>query len=102
MAQPDYMLWSRIQQQYGQGYYQHVHDYKKAIEYYSEAYKNNPKLISSLSTIGYCHELQGDYKRALEWYEKYLKVADPGSKGYQMVTGRLDHVKSELFMQEGE
>ena len=102
MAQPDYVLWSRIQQQYGQGYYQHLHDYKKAIEYYSEAYKNNPKLISSLSTIGYCHELQGDYKRALEWYEKYLKVADPGSKGYQMVTGRLDHVKSELFMQEGE
>ena len=102
MAQPDYVLWSRIQQQYGQGYYQHVHDYKKAIEYYTEAYKNNPKLISSLSTIGYCHELQGDYKRALEWYEKYLKAAEPGSKGYQMVTGRLDHVKSELFMQEGQ
>ena len=102
MAQPDYVLWSRIQQQYGQGYYQHVHDYKKAIEYYSEAYKNNPKLISALSTIGYCHELQGDLKRALEWYEKYLKVAAPDSKGYQVVTGRLDHVKSELFMQEGE
>ena len=43
-----------------------------------------------------------DYMRALEWYEKYLKVADPDSKGYQMVTGRLDHVKSELFMQEGK
>ena len=102
MAQPDYVLWSRIQQQYGQGYYQHLHDYKKAIEYYSEAYKNNPKLITSLSTIGYCYELQGEYKRALEWYEKYLKVATPDSKGYQMVTGRLDHVKSELFMQEGK
>ena len=102
MAQPDYVLWSRIQQQYGQGYYQHLHDYKKAIEYYSEAYKNNPKLITSLSTIGYCYELQGEYKRALEWYEKYLKVAAPDSKGYQMVTGRLDHVKSELFMEEGK
>ncbi len=101
MAQPDYLMWSRIQQQYGQGYYQHQHDYKKAIGYYSEAYKNNPKLLSALSTIGYCYELEGDYKRALEWYEKYLKMVSPDSKGFQTVTARLDHVKSELFMQEG-
>jgi tetratricopeptide (TPR) repeat protein len=102
MSQPDYTLWSRIQQLYGQGYYQHEHDYKKAIGYYSEAYKNNPKLISALSTIGYCYELEKDYKRAMEWYEKYLKVANPDSRGYATVTNRLNHVKSELFMEEGK
>ncbi len=99
MSQPDYALWSRIQQQYGLGYYRLENDYAKAIPYYKEAYRYNPKFISALSTIGYCYECLNDYKQALEWYEKYLKQAEPGSKGYEQVASRINHLKAEAFMQ---
>ena len=99
MSQPDYALWSRIQQQYGLGYYRLENDYAKAIPYYKEAYRYNPKFISALSTIGYCYEYLNDYKQALEWYEKYLKQAEPGSKGYEQVASRINHLKAEAFMQ---
>ena len=99
MSQPDYALWSRIQQQYGLGYYRLETDYAKAIPYYKEAYRYNPKFISALSTIGYCYERLNDYKQALEWYEKYLKQAEPGSKGYEQVSARINYLKAEAFMQ---
>lgn len=38
--------------------------------------------------------------QAVEWYEKYLKVAKPGSRGYDFAADNLTHLKSELFMEE--
>ena len=91
---------SRIHQQYGLGYYRRQNAWDKAIEHYKEAYRYNPKLISALSTIGYCYEQKKDYKQALQWYEKYLQVARPGSNGYDFVTKSITYLKSELFMEE--
>lgn len=51
-------------------------------------------------TIAYCYQQKKDYKQAVEWYEKYLKVAKPGSKGYDFAADNLAYVKSELFMEE--
>jgi len=41
-----------------------------------------------------------DYKQALEWYEKYLKLAAKGSKGYDFATQSVKYIKGELFMEE--
>ena len=99
MMQPDPATMSRLHQQYGLGYYRNQ-TWDRAIEYYKEAYRYNPKFISALSTIAYCYEQKKDYKQALEWYEKYLKVATPGTRGYEFATKSIDYVKGELFMEE--
>ena len=73
----------------------------QAIEHYKEAYRYNPNFISAISTIAYCYEQKKDYKQALAWYEKYLKVATPESKDYVFAVESVRYLKGELFM-EGE
>ena len=101
MVQPDPLLLSRIQQQYGLGYYKMQNSWGKAIEHYKEAYRLNPKNISCLSTIAYCYEFLKDYSSAAEYYEKYLKLVTPGSKNQEFAESRLRHVRGEQFMEEG-
>lgn len=100
MLQPDPVMMSRIHQQYGVGYFRRQDSWDQAIEHYKEAYRYNPKNISALSTIGYCYEYNKDYKNALEWYEKYMKVARPGSSGYNFVKKSIEQIKGALFMEE--
>ena len=98
MMQPDPVLASRIQQQYGLGYYWRQ-SWDQAIEYYKEAYRYNPKFISALSTVAYCYQQKKDYQQAIEWYEKYLAVARPDSKGYAFAKDNMEYLKAEIFMQ---
>ncbi|MBR6466516.1 MAG: tetratricopeptide repeat protein [Bacteroidales bacterium] len=100
MIQPDPSTMSRIHQLYGLGYYRRQDSWDKAIEHYKEAYRYNPKFIAALSTIAYCYQIKKDYKKAIEWYEKYLKVVSPGTKGYIFARDNLDFLKGELFMEE--
>lgn len=100
MLEPDHAVVSRIHQQYGLGYYRNQDSWDKAIEHYKEAYRYNPKFISALSTIAYCYQIKKDYKQAIEWYEKYLKLVSPGTKNYDFAKGNLDYVKGELFMEQ--
>ena len=99
MTQPDPGLMYRIYQQYGLGYYREE-AWSQAIEQYKEAYRYNPKFISAISTIAYCYQQKKDYRQAVEWYEKYLKVARPGSPGYDFAKDNIDYLKAELFMTE--
>ena len=80
-------------------YYRQM-DWNKAIEYYSEAYRYNPEFISAISTVAYCYEQLKDYKSAAAWYEKYLTLAKPGSKGYNFAKQSLNYLKGELFIGE--
>ena len=100
MLEPDHVMMSRIHQQYGLGYYRLQDSMDRAIEHYKDAYRYNPKYISALSTIAYCYEIKKDYKQALQWYEKYLKVVRPGSQGYEFATKSIAYIKGELFMEE--
>ena len=99
MLQPDPAMLSRIHQQYGLAEYVKM-NWNEAIAHYKEAYRYNLGFISALSTIAYCYEQKKDYKAALEWYEKYLKVARPGSRGYNFATQSVKYLKGELFMEE--
>ena len=100
MLQPDKGALARVHQQYGYGYYMAQNNWDAAIMHYKEAYSNNPKLISALSTVAYCYEQKKDYKSAIEWYEKYLKVARPDSKGYRFAQESVNYLKGEVFMLE--
>lgn len=99
MLQPDPLIMFRLYQQYGLGEFRN-NDWERAIGHYKEAYRYNKNFISALSTIAYCYEQKKDYKSALEWYEKYLKVAKPGSRGYNFATQSVKYLKGELFMDE--
>lgn len=100
MIQPDSSMVSRIHQQYGLGYYKRQDSWDKAIEHYKEALNYNPKLISAIATIAYCYHIKKDYKQAVKWYEKYLKVGRPGTKPYKFAQENLEFLKGELFMEE--
>ena len=100
MLEPDPATMSRIHQQYALGYYGREDAWDLAIAHYKEAYRYNPKLISALSTIAYCYQQKKEYKTAIEWYEKYLKVARPGSRGYEFAADNLKYLRAEKFMEE--
>ena len=74
--------------------------FEDAIRYYELSYQYNPKNISALSSIGYCYEKLKNYRKALEYYERYMKVGKPGSSGYRFVEESIKYVKQELFMEE--
>lgn len=98
MLEPEPQMMSRLHQQYASGYARSRETCDKAIEHYKESYRYNPRHISALSAIAYCYELKKDYKQALEWYERYLKVAKPGSKGYEFAAKSIEFLKGERFM----
>jgi tetratricopeptide (TPR) repeat protein len=100
MLEPDHALLSRIHQQYGLAYYRRTDSWDQAIAHYKEAYRYNPSFISALSTIAYCYHMKKEYKQAIEWYEKYLKVARPGSRGYEFAADNLKYLRAERFMEE--
>lgn len=74
--------------------------FEDAIKYYELSYKYNPKNISALSSIGYCYERMKKYDKALDYYERYLKVGRPGTSGYNFVKESIDYIKQEKFMEE--
>ena len=99
MIQPDSALVSRIHQQYGASYYR-LEQFDLAIPHYQEAYRYNPSFIQAISTIAYCYERLKKYKEALAYYERYLKLARPGSRGYEFAKKSIDYIKGEIFMNE--
>ena len=99
MIRPDSAMVSRIHQQYGASYYR-LEEFDQAIPHYQEAYRYNPSYIQAISTIAYCYERLKKYKEALAYYERYLKLARPGSRGYEFAKKSIDYLKGELFMNE--
>ena len=77
-----------------------IEQFEDAIKYYELSYKYNPKNISALSSIGYCYERMKNYKKALEYYERYIKLGKPGSAGYKFVEESIRYVKQEKFMEQ--
>lgn len=76
-----------------------IAQYAEAIKYYELSYKYNPKNISALSSIGYCYERLKNYSKALEYYERYMKLGKPGTEGYRFVELSINYVKQEKFME---
>ena len=99
MLQPDPAMLSRLHMQYAKGYSQKSGTIDSAIRHYKEAYALNPKAISALLAMASLYEEKGDYKKALECYELYLKVGSPGSAGYGYAEAAAVNAKQEIFMQ---
>ncbi len=99
MMEPDHDLLASIYQNYATAEYTRQ-NWDLAISLYKVAFEFNPKLISALSTIGYCYEQKKDYRNAVQYYERYLEYGKPGSNAYKFVEESLRFIRAELFMEE--
>ena len=97
LSEPDPGLMYKTHNGLGKLYY-YKQDMNKALPHYEAAYKYNPEDIALLVSIGYCHELRKEYKQALQYYEKYMKVGKEGTKNYNFAKEEATYVKSELHM----
>lgn len=98
MLQPDPAVLSRLHMQYAKGY-RLDGSLDKAVYHYREAYRLSPKTISALLNIAAVYEQKRDFKKALEYYEDYLKVGHPGTLGYEYAERGIAAAKQELFME---
>ncbi|EHP85395.1 tetratricopeptide repeat protein [Methanotorris formicicus] len=69
-------------------------DYNKAIEYFSEAHKINPKNVDALAEIGKIYLLHGDMDSGAEYFTEYLK-RNPNGK-YKVVLDFIEKSKNEI------
>ena len=99
LSEPDPGLMYKTHNGLGKLYY-YKQDMNKALPHYEAAYKYNPEDIALLVSIGYCHELRKEYKQALQYYEKYMKVGKEGTKNYNFAKQAVAHIRGELHMQE--
>lgn len=95
--------------------------FAKAVEYYSSAYKRDSQAHSLLYNIGYCYDLNKDYKNAINYFERFLKTAPEGwdadmedladgeagkpsttDRLYRYVALRLEKLREELFFQNNK
>ncbi|NWG02815.1 MAG: trypsin-like peptidase domain-containing protein [Syntrophaceae bacterium] len=49
-------------------------EYKKALFYFEEAVKKNPRYAQAYFQIGYCHAQLGRYKKAVKAYEEAIHI----------------------------
>lgn len=98
MLQPDPAVLSRLHMQYAKGY-RLDGSLDKAVYHYREAYRLSPKTISALLNMAAVYEQKRDFKKALEYYEDYLKVGHPGTLGYEYAERGIAAAKQELFME---
>lgn len=101
MLEPDPVMMHNIYGSRAMSFHR-AEDFRTAIRYYELSYRYNPKNISALSSIGYCYERLKEYDKALKYYEQYIKIGKPGSKGYQFVEESIAYIKQEKFMEETE
>ena len=101
MLEPDPVMMHNIYGSRAMSFHR-AEDFRTAIRYYELSYRYNPKNISALSSIGYCYERLKEYDKALKYYEQYIKIGKPGSKGYQFVEESIAYIKQEKFMEEAE
>lgn len=69
-----------------------LEQFRDAIKYYELSYRYNKKNISALSAIAHCYERLKEYEKSLEYYEAYLKLAKPGSSGYNFAKESIDYI----------
>lgn len=96
---PDPVDVARIYRRYGSGYI-FSSDFPSAVNYYKKAFEQDPRSFAALYYIGYSYERMKDWKHAKEYYERYLKLAKPGTDSYDSAKAGLDYVKQQLFMEE--
>lgn len=78
----------------GYVYLVYLQDFKKAADYFNSAFLSDSTYAEALFNRGYAYELQGDYKKAREDFNKVLKISVNYPKAIQGLN-RLDELEKK-------
>lgn len=73
-------------------YLVYLKDFKKAIPFFTESLKKDPGFYQAYFNRGYAYELSGDYQKAIEDYQKSLKIKVNYEKAV-VGLNRIDKIK---------
>jgi tetratricopeptide (TPR) repeat protein len=59
-----------------------VEDYKKALPYFEEAIKKNPRYAEAYFQIGYCNYQRGRYTEAVEAFKQAIRIKPDDAKAH--------------------
>jgi tetratricopeptide (TPR) repeat protein len=74
--------------------YYGLHQYDEAIRYYQRTLEIDPKNKLVMNMLGYTHAQKGDFKQAISWLEKYMKMASDEPNPYDSL--------GEIYLYLGE
>ncbi len=101
MLRPDPRVLYRIYYARAFGHYRRF-EWDGAIEYYQKAIATDPRRYECYTALAYCYSSKKDFRSAIFWYERFLKVASKNDPDYELARERLEDVKREQFMYEGK
>ena len=72
--------------------------YARAVECYRKAESYGEFVPAQVARMGYAYRLAKDYRKALEYYERYLSRWNEASASWKFVQEELEFIKEEKFM----
>ena len=72
--------------------------YSDAVRCYLKAESYAPFAPVQIARLGYAYRMAKDYRKAVEYYEKYLAQGKEGSTTWEFVQAELEFIREEQFM----
>ena len=97
MLQPDSAMMFKINLTRAEMYTQDG-QYSKGVKYYVKAESYGELMPAQIAKVGYAYRLAKNYRKALEYYNRYLTVGKEGSTTWKFVQAELEFIREEEFM----
>ena len=75
-------------------YLVYLHDFKKSVNYFTDALKKDPGYIDALFNRGYAYELSGEYTKAIQDYKHVLELKVNYQRAIDALN-RLDKIRGK-------
>ena len=97
MLQPDSAMMFKINLTRAEMYTQDG-QYSKGVKYYVKAESYGELMPAHIAKVGYAYRLAKNYRKALEYYNRYLTVGKEGSTTWKFVQAEMEFIREEEFM----
>ena len=97
MLQPDSAMMFKINLTRAEMYTQDG-QYSKGVKYYVKAESYGELMPAQIAKVGYAYRLAKNYRKALEYYNRYLTVGKEGSTTWKFVQAEMEFIREEEFM----
>ena len=97
MLQPDSAMMFKINFTRAEMYTQDS-QYSKGVKYYVKAESYGELMPAQIAKVGYAYRLAKNYRKALEYYNRYLARGKEGSATWKFVQAELEFIREEEFM----
>ena len=98
MLEPDPAMFFKVNLSRAEMYMQ-KQMYAQAVKCYQKTESYGEFNPTQIARLGYAYRLAKDYKKAVEYYEKYLAQGKEGSATWKFVQEELAFIREEEFME---